>query len=177
MARVELSGYSTQAKISLRVAELVHHGRLDLWFSREFNPIDNEPGSNPLKIFEELLQIHQAAHNPPPPDQEVDQEVSGMDYEDQPPQAYSAHLCRSTAGFSWDLTRSKCKFSVLRNKLSVLQGPALTNASTVVVRATTQRIAATRAHKPLAMHPRPAVSTIPRSRKFLMEHKSSRVRS
>jgi hypothetical protein len=54
MARAELSGYSTQAKISLRVAELVHHSRIDLWFSREFNPIDNEPGSNPLKIFEEL---------------------------------------------------------------------------------------------------------------------------
>ena len=37
--------------------------------------------------FEQLLQIHQAAHNPPQPDYEVEQEVSGMDYEDQLPEA------------------------------------------------------------------------------------------
>lgn len=54
MANSEISGYSTQAKISLRIAELVHQGRIDLWCSREFNPIHNTPSSSPLRIYYRL---------------------------------------------------------------------------------------------------------------------------
>lgn len=64
MAREGVSAYSTQAKISLRVADLIHQRRISLWFSREFNPIENGVGSNPLKIFEDLdTASKQSAHN------------------------------------------------------------------------------------------------------------------
>lgn len=49
-----LSGYSTQAKISLGVAEIINNGRIRFWFAREFNPIGNDVSSNPLRIFETL---------------------------------------------------------------------------------------------------------------------------
>ena len=49
-----LSGYSTQAVISLEVASIINTGRIRFWFAREFNPIDNDVGSNPLRIFETL---------------------------------------------------------------------------------------------------------------------------
>jgi len=49
-----ISGYSTQAKISLEVAELINNSRLRFWFATEFNPVDNDPRSNPLHIFDEL---------------------------------------------------------------------------------------------------------------------------
>ena len=54
MTHSSLSGFSTQARISLRIAKLIHHDQINLWFSQEFNPILNDIGSNPLKIFEEL---------------------------------------------------------------------------------------------------------------------------
>ncbi len=46
-----ISGYSTQASISLRVASIVNSGRIDLWFATEFNAVDNNDASNPLQIF------------------------------------------------------------------------------------------------------------------------------
>lgn len=54
MAHSSLSGFSTQARISLGIAKLIHQDHINLWFSQEFNPILNDIGSNPLKIFEEL---------------------------------------------------------------------------------------------------------------------------
>ncbi len=49
-----VSGYSTQAQVSLDVAEMINDGRIRFWFATQFNPIDNEPRSRPLRIFEEL---------------------------------------------------------------------------------------------------------------------------
>lgn len=49
-----LSGYSTQAAISLKVAAIINNRRIGFWFAHEFNPIDNDVGSNPLRIFETL---------------------------------------------------------------------------------------------------------------------------
>ena len=49
-----ISGYSTQASISLRVASIVNNGRIDVWFATEFNAVDNDDGSNPSQIFAEL---------------------------------------------------------------------------------------------------------------------------
>ena len=49
-----LSGYSTQARISLEVASIINSGDIRFWFAREFNPIHNDSGSNPLRIFETL---------------------------------------------------------------------------------------------------------------------------
>ena len=49
-----ISGYSTQASISLRAASIVNNGRIDVWFATEFNAVDNDDGSNPLQIFAEL---------------------------------------------------------------------------------------------------------------------------
>ncbi len=49
-----VSGYSTQAGISLDVAELINNRRIRLWFAAEFNPIGNADTSRPLWIFEQL---------------------------------------------------------------------------------------------------------------------------
>ncbi len=49
-----VSGYSTQARLSLEVARIINNGRLRFWFSAHFNPLDNPPASNPLLIFAEL---------------------------------------------------------------------------------------------------------------------------
>ncbi len=49
-----VSGYSSQASISLDVARMINNGRIRFWFAGEFNPIDNQATSNPLRIFEEL---------------------------------------------------------------------------------------------------------------------------
>ncbi len=52
-----LSGYSTQARISLLVANLINNGRLRLWFATAMNPPDNDLASNPLEIFAQLERI------------------------------------------------------------------------------------------------------------------------
>jgi hypothetical protein len=49
-----VSGYSTQARLSLEVASLINNGRIRFWFATEFNPIHNESGCNPLRIFDQL---------------------------------------------------------------------------------------------------------------------------
>lgn len=49
-----LSGYSTQARVSLKVADLINNGRLRLWFATAMNPPDNDLSSNPLEIFAQL---------------------------------------------------------------------------------------------------------------------------
>ena len=49
-----MSGYSTQASISLRTASIVNNGRMNVWFATEFNAIGNHDRSNPLQIFAEL---------------------------------------------------------------------------------------------------------------------------
>lgn len=49
-----VSGYSTQAQISLDIAEIVNNSRIRFWFAGDFNPIENRPNSSPLRIFEEL---------------------------------------------------------------------------------------------------------------------------
>ncbi len=46
-----LSGYCTQAAVSVRVAETINNGRLNFWFATEFNPIENEERSIPRRIF------------------------------------------------------------------------------------------------------------------------------
>ena len=46
-----LSGHSTQAEVSARVAEAINNGRLHSWFATEFNPIRNGVASNPHRIF------------------------------------------------------------------------------------------------------------------------------
>ena len=53
---VPVSGYSTQAPISLDVAAIINNRRIDFWFAAQFNSIENPESSNPLKIFEELDQ-------------------------------------------------------------------------------------------------------------------------
>lgn len=49
-----ISGYSTQAQVSLVVAEIINNGRLRFWFAADFNPLENAPTSNPLRLYEEL---------------------------------------------------------------------------------------------------------------------------
>ena len=49
-----ISGYSSQAQISLDIASTINHGRLRIWFASQFNAIENPERSNPLRIFEEL---------------------------------------------------------------------------------------------------------------------------
>ena len=49
-----VSGYSTQAAVSLQVADIINNGRIQFWFATEFNPLDNAATSNPLRIFAEL---------------------------------------------------------------------------------------------------------------------------
>ena len=48
------SGYSTQAAVSLQVAELINGNRLNFWFAKDFNPIENLSTSNPLWIYDQL---------------------------------------------------------------------------------------------------------------------------
>ncbi|MBI1357916.1 MAG: hypothetical protein GC160_26560 [Acidobacteria bacterium] len=52
-----LSGYSTQAQLSLRVADLINNGRIRFWFATSINPPDNELSSNPLEIFAQLERV------------------------------------------------------------------------------------------------------------------------
>lgn len=52
-----LSGYSTQARISLEVADLINNGRIHFWFATSINPPDNDLASNPLEIFAQLERI------------------------------------------------------------------------------------------------------------------------
>ena len=54
MLSVPVSGYSTQAQISLDVGEIINNRRVDFWFATQFNSVENPETSNPLKIFEEL---------------------------------------------------------------------------------------------------------------------------
>lgn len=49
-----LNGYSTQARISLDVAAQINNGRIRFWLAADFNPLDNDPSSNPLRIYEQL---------------------------------------------------------------------------------------------------------------------------
>ncbi|MEP7366748.1 MAG: hypothetical protein ABI972_26110 [Acidobacteriota bacterium] len=41
----------------MRVAELIHNGRLNWWFAREFYPVGNEKSSQPIQIY---AWLHQA---------------------------------------------------------------------------------------------------------------------
>lgn len=52
-----LSGYSTQARISLMAADLINNGRIRLWFATSPNPPDNDLSSNPLAIFAQLERV------------------------------------------------------------------------------------------------------------------------
>ncbi len=48
------SGYSTQAQVSVEVAEIINNSRLRFWFASDFNPLDNDMRSNPLCIYDAL---------------------------------------------------------------------------------------------------------------------------
>ncbi|MBI3694072.1 MAG: hypothetical protein HY238_04430 [Acidobacteria bacterium] len=49
-----VSGYSTQAQVSLDIAEIINNRRIRFWFAAEFNPIENDPTSRPLCLYEQL---------------------------------------------------------------------------------------------------------------------------
>ncbi len=54
---VARTGYSTQASISLAVAELINNRRINFWCASVINPRDNNLSSNPLAIFAQLSRF------------------------------------------------------------------------------------------------------------------------
>ena len=51
------AGYSTQAALSLHVADSINNGRIRLYFATELNPVHNSPVANPLEIFAKLDRL------------------------------------------------------------------------------------------------------------------------
>ena len=60
------SGYSTQAQVSLEVAETINNSRLRFWFASDFNPLDNDVRSNPLWIYDALDRAVKRRETPSP---------------------------------------------------------------------------------------------------------------
>lgn len=58
------SGYSTQATLSLRIADMINSGRIHLYFATELNPAHNSPVANPLEIFAKLDRLARGSRQP-----------------------------------------------------------------------------------------------------------------
>ncbi|MDA1313738.1 MAG: hypothetical protein O2968_10420 [Acidobacteria bacterium] len=51
------AGYSTQAALSLQIADKINNGRIQLYFATELNPAQNTVAANPLEIFAKLDRL------------------------------------------------------------------------------------------------------------------------
>ena len=58
------AGYSTQAALSLRIADTINNGRIHLYFATELNPAHNSPVANPLEIFAKLDRVARGSRQP-----------------------------------------------------------------------------------------------------------------
>ena len=58
------AGYSTQATLSLRIADIINNGRIHFYFATALNPTHNSPAANPLDIFAKLDRLGRGSRQP-----------------------------------------------------------------------------------------------------------------